>query len=80
MAKYLITRVDTFRVSTEEEAKDFVEELKNGDGEVLKHSIEYKETKPTKTNPEGDYWYRLVVKRSYNIEKDPTDKYIYGEE
>ena len=45
MSKYLINRVDTFRVDTETEAKNFVEQLKKGDGEVIKHSIEYKEQK-----------------------------------
>lgn len=73
MAKYLVTRVDTFRVSTEKEAKDFVEELKDGAGEVLKHSIEYK-NKKTKGEVE-DEWYRLVVKRQYNLEKEPFDEY-----
>jgi hypothetical protein len=73
MAKYLITTVETYRVDTEEEAKNFVEELKDGEGEVLKHSIEYKEKK---TKDDFQSWYRLIVKRQYNIEKEPITPFI----
>lgn len=73
MAKYLINRIDTFRVDSEQEAKEFVEQLKTGGGEVLKHSIEYKEQK-AKGEVIQD-WYRLVVKRQYNDEKEPDYAY-----
>ena len=50
MAKYLINRTDIFRVDNEQEAKDFIEELKKtSGGDVVKHSIEYKEQKQTGT-------------------------------
>ena len=80
MSKYLINKIETYRVDSENEAKRFVEDLKKGDGEVLKHSIEYKERKPTKANPEGDHWYRLIVKRQYNDEKEPFSPYLEDEE
>lgn len=76
MSKYLINRIDTFRVDTEKEAKDFVEQLKRGDGEVIKHSIEYKEQKSKGEVIQS--WYRLVVKRQYNDEKEPD--YVYKDE
>lgn len=75
MAKYLINRIDTFRVDTEQEAKDFVEQLKKSGGDVLKHSIEYKEQKSKGEVVQS--WYRLVVKRQYNEEKEPD--YLYSE-
>lgn len=77
MAKYLINRIDTFRVDSEQEAKDFVEQLKKSGGEVLKHSIEYKEQK-SKGEVIQD-WYRLVVKRQYNDEKEPDYAYTNNE-
>lgn len=76
MSKYLINRVDTFRVDTETEAKNFVEQLKKGDGEVVKHSIEYKEQKSKGEVIQS--WYRLIVKRQYNDEKEPD--YAYEDE
>lgn len=77
MAKYLINRIDTFRVDTEQEAKDFVEQLKKSGGDVLKHSIEYKEQKSKGEVVQS--WYRLVVKRQYNEEKEPDYLYSEGE-
>lgn len=71
MAKYLINKVETYRVDTEDEANRFIEELKNAEGEVVKHSIEYKDQKS-----KGEViqtWYRVVVKRQYNSEKEPVD-------
>lgn len=77
MAKYLINKVETYRVDDEQEAKNFIEELKRGDGEVLKHSIEYKEQKSKGEVIQN--WYRLVVKRQYNDEKEPIDEYLEEE-
>ena len=76
MSKYLINRVDTFRVDTETEAKNFIEQLKKSDGEVVKHSIEYKEQKSKGEVIQS--WYRLIIKRQYNDEKEPD--YIYEDE
>lgn len=74
MSKYLINRVETYRVDSETEAKNFVEELKRGKGEVLKHSIEYKEQKSKGEVIQS--WYRLVVKSQYNDEREPDSEYI----
>ena len=78
MSKYLINRIDTFRVDTEEEAKTFIEQLKQGTGEVLKHSIEYKEQKSKGEVVQS--WYRLVVKRQYNEEKEPLEAFSWDED
>ena len=77
MSKYLINQVETFRVDSEQEAKDFIEELKKEGGEVLKHSIEYKEQKSKGEVIQS--WYRVVVKRQYNDEKEPECMYLKGE-
>lgn len=78
MSKYLINKVETFRVDSEEEAKTFVEQLKRGSGEVLKHSIEYKEQKAKGEVVQN--WYRLVVKRQYNDEKEPIETFSYDDD
>lgn len=78
MSKYLINRIDTFRVDTEEEAKTFIEQLKQGTNEVLKYSIEYKEQKSKGEVVQS--WYRLVVKIQYNEEKDPLISFLLGDE
>lgn len=78
MSKYLINKVETFRVDSEEEAKTFVEQLKQGSGEVLKHSIEYKEQKAKGEVVQN--WYRLVVKRQYNDEKEPIEAFSYDDD
>lgn len=78
MSKYLINRIDTFRVDTEEEAKVFIEQLKQGSGELLKHSIEYKEQKAKGEVIQS--WYRLVVKRQYNDEKEPIISFSQNED
>lgn len=76
MSKYLINKVETFRIDTETEAKNFIEQLKKSDGEVVKHSIEYKEQKSKGEVIQS--WYRLIVKRQYNDEKEPD--YVYEDE
>lgn len=74
MAKYLINRTDIFRVDNEQEAKDFVEELKKtSGGDVVKHSIEYKEQKSKGELIQS--WYRVTVKTVYNEEKEPVSPY-----
>ncbi len=78
MSKYLINRIDTFRVDTEEEAKTFIEQLKQGTNEVLKYSIEYKEQKSKGEVVQS--WYRLVVKIQYNEEKEPLISFLLGDE
>ena len=74
MSKYLINKVETFRIDTETEAKTFIEGLKKQDGEVVKHSIEYKEQKTKGEVLQS--WYKVTVKRLYNDEKEPCDAYL----
>lgn len=73
MSKYLINTVETFRVDSEAEAKQFVEDISDCGGEVVKHSIEYKEQKSKGEVVQS--WYRVTIKRVFNDEKDPIDSY-----
>lgn len=78
MAIYYLNAVENFRADTEAEAQEFIERLKRDKGEVLKHSIEYKEQK-AKGEVIQD-WYRVTIKRRYNDEKEPTSFFTLDEE
>ena len=73
MSKYLINTIETFRIDSETEAKQFIENMANCDGEIVKHSIEYKEQKSKGEVIQS--WYRVTIKRVFNDEKDPIDSY-----
>ena len=73
MSKYLINTVETFRVDSESEAKQFIEDMSDCDGEIVKHSIEYKEQKSKGEVVQS--WYRVTIKRVFNDEKDPISLY-----
>jgi hypothetical protein len=70
MAKYLISTSETYRVDTEIEAKNLIEEArKSGAGQITKSSSEYKCQKQ-----KGEIcqeWYRVVITRVHDEEKDP---------
>lgn len=78
MSKYLINTVETFRVDSESEAKQFIEDMSDCGGEIVKHSIEYKEQKSKGEVVQS--WYRLVVKIQYNEEKEPLISFLLGDE
>ena len=78
MSKYLINTVETFRVDSESEAKQFVEDMSDCGGEIVKHSIEYKEQKSKGEDVQS--WYRVTIKRVFNDEKDPIDSYSLSTE
>ena len=74
MAKFLIRRVETFRVDTESEAKAFIEEQrKNTEYTLTKYTSEYKERKSK--GELIDSWYRVILTKDYNSEKEPIDTY-----
>lgn len=78
MSKYLINTVETFRVDSESEAKQFIEDMSDCGGEIVKHSIEYKEQKSKGEVVQA--WYRVTIKRVFNDEKDPIDSYSLSTE
>lgn len=67
--KYLITRTDIYRCDTEEEAKAFIQDLKDAGNCVISSTIQMKDRK--QKGEVIDEWTRLTVKTVYNDEKEP---------
>lgn len=68
--KYLLTRTDVFRCDTEQEAEQFLTQLKNsGEYDVNSSTITKRELK--QKGEVVDEWVRLTVKKIYNSEKEP---------
>jgi hypothetical protein len=71
MAKYLISTSETYRVDTEAEAKQLIEDARtSGQGQIVKSSSEYKCQKAK--NEIVQDWYRVVITRSHDDEKEPV--------
>ena len=81
MSRYLVTVSETYRVSSEEEAKALIEEAKADTRyDIKKYSSEHKEIKETKTH-DGDEWERVTIVKTFNDEKEPYNKIsVYYEE
>lgn len=74
MAKYLITTTETYRVDTEAEATDLINNAKNDTNYVLtKYSTTKRERK--QKGEIVDEWYRVSLVKNFNDEKEP-DGYI----
>lgn len=70
---YLIKTTEVYRVETEEEAKKFIEEQKQGENyEIAKYSSEHKDRKVKGEVVEE--WVRVTLVKNFTDEKDPTDK------
>ena len=75
MAKYLIRKIETYRVGSESEDKQFIEEQKQSDEYVLtRYSSEYKERKSK--GEVVDSWYRVTLTKDVNDEKEPVTEFI----
>lgn len=75
MAKYLIKRVETYRVDSEEEAKDFIEKNKKANEYTLtKYASEHKEKKAK--GEVVDEWIRVTLTKVFNEEAEPIESYI----
>ena len=71
MSKFLVSTVETYRVNTDEEAKNLIEEAKNSSMfELGKYSSEYKEQKSK--GEVVDSWYRVILTKKFNAEKEPS--------
>lgn len=70
MSKYLIKNIETYRVDSEPEAKQLIEDAKKDRAYTLsKYSSEYK---CTKVKGEIDQeWFRVVLTKDFNVEKEP---------
>ena len=68
--KYLINVVETYRVDTEAEADQLIEEAK-AVGNLSKYSCVYKEKKQKGEVIED--WYRVTLTKTFNDEKEPDN-------
>lgn len=80
MAKYLISRVETYRVDTEDEAQRLIDAAKADNSFALvKYASQHKELKETK-NRDYDEWYRVTLTKAFDDEKEPTNPLVDLEE
>ncbi len=72
MSKYLVATTETYRVDSEDEAKQLIEEAKNESlSNLTKYSCVYKEQKLKGEVVQS--WYRVTLNKSFNIEKEPEE-------
>ena len=70
MSKHLISTVETYRVDTEAEAAELIEEAKKSHKFTLaKYSSVYKERK--QKGEVADAWHRVSLTKIFDDEKDP---------
>lgn len=68
--KFLISKVETYRVSDENEAKELIESAKRAKNYTLsKYSNEHKERK--QKGEVIDEWQRVILTKVYTDEKEP---------
>lgn len=68
--KYLIKTVETYRVASEDEAKQVIEAAKkDGNYFLSKYNSEYKCTKAK--GEVVDEWYRVTLTKEFTSEKEP---------
>lgn len=74
---YLIETTEIYRVESEDDAKELVEEAKRT-STVAKYSCVYKEKKAK--GEVVDSWYRVSITKKWDDEKDPcgSTKVSYG--
>jgi len=74
MAKYLVSTTETYRVDTERESAEAIEEAKKDTTYVLgKYTNEHKERK-SKGEVIDEYW-KLTLTKLFNDIKDPDNVY-----
>lgn len=66
--KYLLNVVETYRVDTEQEANQLIEEAK-ADGNLTKYSCNHKERK--QKGEIVDEWECVVLSRKFSDEREP---------
>ena len=71
--KYLIETTEHYRVSNESEAKELIENAKQGKFYILKkYSSQYKERK--QKGEVIDAWYKVTLVKEFNNEKEPNNQ------
>lgn len=77
MSKFLIKSTEVYRIDSESEANNFIDQQKNK-YEVSKYSSELKERKIK--GEVADSWYRVTIVKTYNDEKEPENAFIEEDE
>lgn len=73
MSKYLIETQEIYRVNTDSEANELINEAKNnGDYVLKKYDCVAKEVKSK--GEVIDEWYRVTLRKSFTDEKEPFCK------
>lgn len=68
--KYLITTTEVYRVDTEEQVKQIIEEAKTDNHFIVtKYTSQYKERK--QKGEVIDFWWKVTLVKSFNNEKEP---------
>ena len=71
MSKFLVSTTEVFRVETDEEAKNLIEEAKTSSMfELGKYSSEFKVKK--QKGEIVDEWYKVTLVKHFNDEKEPS--------
>ena len=79
MSKYLISTVETYRVDSENEVNQLIEEAKqNGNFELTKHTVQKKQK--TVKGVVEDEWYRVIFNKVFDNEKEPVGNPILSEQ
>lgn len=70
MSKYLIQTTEMYRVDSESEAKNLIEDAKTSSiYELKKYTSEYKERK--QKGEVVDAWWKVVLTKTFTDEKEP---------
>ena len=70
MSKYLISTTEIYRVDSENEVEEIIEQAKNtSTAKPPKHSAEYKERK--QKGEVVDAWWKVSITNYFNDEKEP---------
>lgn len=77
MSKFLIRSTEVYRINSESEANNFIDQQKKK-YEVSKYSSELKERKIK--GEVADSWYRVTIVKTYNDEKEPENAFIEEDE
>lgn len=73
MVKYLTSVTETYRVNSEADATAMIEEAKKAPSFILaKYSCIHKERKAK--GEVIDEWYRVILVKDFNDEKEPVDE------
>ena len=68
--KYLLEVTENYRVDTDAEAKQLIEDAKGGNALVKKSTSQYKERK--KKGEVVDAWYKVTIVKVFTDEKEPN--------